>query len=256
MYLRTAGLGQPAPMVPQSPPPGPGPAPMPNPGTAPPAPWTQGFQILLVGSQVECDAARLAEVRRTMPGISADDVRIAIQTAHDHVFADLTDEAAPPRAGLTGVRTPLTVARFQAAFGRSPDERLTPGGADLGTIVATRLAGARRTMFSSSVRISCWGWAWPGGGLDRPRDYLVRTMPGVERVALGDLFWRQVAAGDPVSPGCGMVIAGLVIRYGLSYQPLAPPFRNIHCYLKYGLTMLGHPVPSWVEAKCSAGTAT
>ncbi len=226
---------------------------MPNPLAPPPAPWSQGPQILLVGSQVVCDPARLAEVRRIMPGITADGVRIAIHGAHDSVFADLTDDVAPPRAGLTEVRTPLTIERFRAAFGRSPDERTGPGAADLGTIVAARLGGARRTMFSSSVRISCWGWAWPGGGLDRPGGYLVRTMPGVERVALGDLFWRQVAVGDRVSPGCGMVIAGLVIRYGLSYQPLARPFRNIHCYLKYGLTMLGHPVPAWVDAKCSAG---
>jgi hypothetical protein len=47
-----------------------------------------------------------------------------------------------------------------------------------------------------------------------------------------------------------ILIAGLVIRYGISYQQLAQPLRNIHCYVKYALTMLGHPVPQWATDKC------
>jgi hypothetical protein len=37
----------------------------------------------------------------------------------------------------------------------------------------------------------------------------------------------------------------------LSYHLHAAPFRNIHCYVKYGLLMLQHPIPQWVEDKCS-----
>ncbi len=108
------------------------------------------------------------------------------------------------------------------------------------------------TMFSSSIRISCFGWLWPGGGLDRPTDYMVKTFPKQERVALSALFWRSFATGDVVSQGAAMLIAGLVIRYGVSYQMLAPPLRNIHCYVKYSLLMLQHPIPQWVEDKCRA----
>ena len=71
-------------------------------------------------------------------------------------------------------------------------------------------------------------------------------------VALGALFWRSFAAGDAVSQGAAILIAGLVIRYGVSYRMLAPPFRNIHCYVKYGLLMLQRKIPQWVDDKCRA----
>ena len=48
------------------------------------------------------------------------------------------------------------------------------------------------------------------------------------------------------------LIAGLVIRYGVSYLMLARPLHNIHCYVKYGLLMLQHPIPQWVDNKCRA----
>jgi hypothetical protein len=38
----------------------------------------------------------------------------------------------------------------------------------------------------------------------------------------------------------------------VSYRTLALPLRNIHCYVKYGLLMLQHKIPHWVEDKCRA----
>jgi hypothetical protein len=106
-------------------------------------------------------------------------------------------------------------------------------------------------MFSSSVRISCWGYPWPGGGTDLPAGYMVKALPRRERVGLGALFWQAWAKSDGVSLAAAMLIAGLVIRYGISYRLLAPPLRNIHCYVKYALDMLGYPLPQWVRDKCS-----
>jgi hypothetical protein len=226
---------------------------MPNPAIPPP-PIVSPPQMLVVRSQVQCTTAQIAAIQSVVgPGtaITGAAVRLAIQSAHDQVFADLTDPGMPPREALAAPRSLLTKERFKTAFGRSPDELPWRGARwDLGRIVAARLGGARVTMFSSSVRISCFGWPWSGGGVDRPADYMVKTLPKRERVALGALFWRSFATGDTVSQGAAMLIAGLVIRYGVSYQILAPPLRNIHCYVKYGLLMLQHPIPQWVEAKC------
>jgi len=222
----------------------------------PPPPIVSPPQILLVRSKVQCTVAQLATIQNVVGlGTTITDavVRGAIQSAHDNVFSDLTDAGMPPRQALTSPRSLLTKERFKAAFGRSPDELPWRGARwDLGRIVAARLLGVRATMFSSSIRISCFGWPWPGGGVDRPADYMVKTLPKQERVALGALFWRSFATGDAVSQGTAMLIAGLVIRYGVSYQMLARPLRNIHCYVKYGLLMLQHPIPQWVEDKCRA----
>ena len=184
-------------------------------------------------------------------------IRVAIQSAHDNIFPDLTDDAMPPvQALLSSPRTPITVERFKAAFGKSPDDLPWRGARwNLGRIVATRLRGARISMFSSSVRISCFGWPWPGGGVDKPMLYMVKTLPKLERVALGALFWRSFAANDQVSQGSAILIAGLVMRYGVSYRILAPPLQNIHCYLKYGLSMLQQPLPQFVADKCSTGVS-
>jgi hypothetical protein len=229
------------------------PVPMPNPAI-PPTPIVSPPQILLVRSKVQCTAAQRSTIQTIVgPGTAITDavVRMAIQSAHDKIFADLTDPDMPPRKSLAAPRSLLTKERFKSAFGRSPDDLPWRGARwDLGRIVATRLGGARETMFSSSIRISCFGWPWPGGGVDRPADYMVKTLPKRERVALGALFWKAYAGGDDVSQGAALVIAGLVIRYGVSYDLLAPPLRNIHCYIKYGLLMLQQPVPQWVENKC------
>jgi hypothetical protein len=228
---------------------------MPNPAK-PPQPIVSPPQILLVRSRVQCTAAQIAAIQNVVgPGIVITDaiVRQAIQSAHDNVFSDLTDPGMPPRQSLASPRNMLTPVRFKSAFGRSPEDLPWRGARwDLGRIVAARFGGARVTMFSSSIRISCFGWVWSGGGVDRPADYMVKTLPKRERVALGALFWRSFATGDVVSQGAAMVIAGLVIRYGVSYRMLAPPLRNIHCYIKYGLLMLRHPIPQWVENKCRA----
>ncbi len=255
MYIHSHGLAQPPAPMPQPVIPGPPPVPMPNP-LAPPPPIVSPPQILLVRSRVQCTAAQLAAIQNIVgPGIPISDavVRGAIQSAHDNVFADLTDPGMPPRQSLASPRSLLTKERFRAAFGRSPDELPWRGARwDLGRIVAARLGGARVTMFSSSIRISCFGWPWQGGGVDRPAAYMVKTLPKRERVALGALFWRSFATGDAVSQGAAMLIGGLVIRYGVSYLMLARPLRNIHCYVKYGLLMLQHPIPQWVEDKCRA----
>lgn len=254
MYIYR-GLAQPQGPMPQPVLPGTPPAPMPNPGVQP-APIVSGPQMLLVRSLVQCTAGQRATIQAIVgPGIPITDgaVRLAIQNAHDAVFADLTDASMPPRQALSGPRTLKTRERFRAAFGRSPEDLPWRGARwDLGRIVATRLSGARASMFSSSVRISCFGWPWTGAGGDRPMDYMVKVLPRQERVALGALFWRSFAAGDVVSQGAAILVAGLVMRYGLSYRMLAPPLRNIHCYVKYGLLMLQHPIPQWVEDKCRA----
>jgi len=258
MYISIQGLAQPTdPNMPTRPPTPPVPPVPPLNPMVPPTPIVSGPQVLLVGSKVQCTAPQLARIQAIVgPGIAItnDVVRVAIQSAHDNVFPDLTDEDMPPRKALEGSRTLITKERFRAAFGKLPDELPWRGARwDLGRIVATRLAGARKTMFSSSIRISCFGWPWPGGaGVDRPLDYMVKTLPKVERVALGALFWRAFATGDRVSQGAAMLIAGLVIRYGISYRVLARPLRNIHCYVKYGLLQLQHPIPQWVETKCLA----
>ena len=257
MYIQLHGLAQPVdPNMPTQPiQPSVPPVPPPNP-FQPPPPIVSGPQILLVRSKVQCTAAQIARIQAVVGGgipITGDGVRLAIQTAHDKVFPDLTDPEMPPRKGLTGTRSLQTKERFRQAFGKSPDELPWRGARwDLGRIVATRLGGARVTMFSSSIRISCFGYPWPGGGLDRPNDYMVKTLPKRERVGLGALFWRAFAAGDTISQGASILIAGLVIRYGVSYRMLAPPLRNIHCYVKYGLLMLQQPIPQWVEMKCLA----
>jgi hypothetical protein len=251
VYFPVPAFGEPPTYSPPFPPP----VPMPNP-LAPPPPIVGPLQILVVRSRVQCTAAQLAIIQNVVgPGTVITDavVRGAIQSAHDKVFADLTDPNMPPRQSLATPRSTLTTERFKAAFGRSPDDLPWRGARwDLGRIVAARLEGARVTMFSSSIRISCFGWPWPEGGVDRPADYMVKTFPKRERVALGALFWRSFAAGDTVSQGAAILIAGLVIRYGVSYRMLAPPLRNIHCYVKYGLLMLQHPIPQWVEDKCRA----
>jgi len=256
MYIQLHGLAQPTdpmqrrPITPTVPP-----VPPPNP-LLPPPPIVSPPAMLLVRSKVQCTAAQLTAIRSVVgSGITITDtvVRMAIQAAHDNVFPDLTDPAMPPRQKLESPRTLATKERFKAAFGSSPDDFPWRGArADLGQIVATRLSGARATMFSSSIRISCFGWPWPGGGVDRPEDYMVKTLPNVERVALGALFWKAFATGDAVSQGAAILIAGLVIRYGVSYLMLARPLHNIHCYVKYGLLMLQHPIPQWVDNKCRA----
>ena len=255
MYIYLRGLAQPPAPTPQPVIPGPSPVPMPNP-PLPPPPIVSPPAILLVRSRVQCTAAQLAAIQGVVgPGTAVTDavVRGAIQSAHDKIFSDLTDPDMPPRQSLVTPRSLLTKERFRAAFGSSPDDFPWRGARwDLGRIVATRLGGARATMFSSSIRISCFGWPWPGGGVDRPADYMVKTLPRQERVALGALFWKGFATGDAVSQGAAMLIAGLVIRYGVSYRMLARPLRNIHCYVKYGLLMLQQPIPQWVEDKCRA----
>lgn len=222
----------------------------------PPPPIVSPPHSLPIRSRVQCTAAQLAAIQNVVgPGIVITDavVRGAIRSAHNKIFSDLTDPGMPPRQSLARPRSMFTKEQFKVAFGRSPDELPWRGARwDLGRIVAARLGGARVTMFSSSIRISCFGWVWPGGGVDRPADYMVKTLPKREQVALGALFWRSFATGDEVSQGAAMVIAGLVIRYGVSYQMLAPPLRNIHCYIKYGLLMLRHPIPQWAENKCRA----
>jgi hypothetical protein len=226
---------------------------MPNPGMPTPVP-PLSITIALVRSRLQCTTAQLGSIRTALGGVavSGADVASAVAQAHNSIWIDLVDVAKPPRAELLkSPRTLITIERFREAFGRSPDELPWRGARwDLGRIVATRLGGASRTMFSSSVRISCWGWAWPGGGSDRPNGYMVRALPRQERVALGALFWRAWNSGDRESMAAAILIAGLVIRYGVSYQQLAPPLRNIHCYVKYALTMLGHPVPRWATDKC------
>jgi hypothetical protein len=253
MYIHLHGLAQPPVQMPQQVLPGPAPVPMPNP-LVPPPPIVSPPTILLVRSRVQCTAVQLAAIRNIVgPGITDAVVRGAIQSAHDNIFSDLTDPGMPPRQSLATPRSLLTRERFRAAFGKSPDELPWRGArSDLGRIVAARLGGARATMFSSSIRISCFGWPWPGGGVDRPVDYMVKALPKRERVALGALFWRSFATGDAVSQGAAMLIAGLVIRYGISYRMVAPPLRNIHCYVKYGLLMLQRPIPQWVDDKCRA----
>lgn len=258
----TSELGQPNPFNPDNMPTQPlppgrvPPVPPPNPLVPPPPIVSPAINILVVRSQIQCTAAQLTTIQAVVgPGTVITDavVRGAIGSAHNNVFSDLTDPGMPPRQALTSPRSLITKERFRAAFGRSPEELPWRGARwDLGRIVATRLGGARATMFSSSIRISCFGWPWPGGGLDRPADYMVKTLPKRERVALGALFWRSFANGDAVSQGAAILIAGLVIRYGVSYRMLAPPLRNIHCYVKYGLLMLQHPIPQWVEDKCRA----
>lgn len=255
MYIRPGLAQPPVPMPPQAPPIIP-PAQMPNPGMRP-APIVSPPQILLVRSRVQCTAGQRTTIQNIVgaaPLMTDAIVRGAIQNAHDNVFPDLTDPVMPPVQALLSVsRTPITVERFRAAFGKSPDDLPWRGARwNLGRIVATRLRGARTSMFSSSVHISCFGWPWPGGGVDRPMLYMVKTLPKRERVALGALFWRSFATGDQVSQGAAILIAGLVMRYGVSYRILAPPLRNIHCYVKYGLSMLQHPIPQWVEEKCRA----
>src|SRR5262249_4095005 len=248
MYIHLHGLAQPTRQTPQPVIPGPPPVPMPNP-LVPPPPIVSPPAILLVRSTAECSAAQLAAIRSVVgPGTVITDpvIRLAIQSAHDNVFSDLTDPGMPPRKSLAAPRSTVTQERFKAAFGRSPDELPWRGARwDLGRIVAARLGGARVTMVSRSIRVSWFRWPGAGGGVDRPAAYMVKTLPNQERVALGALFWRSFAAGDAVSQGAAMLIAGLVIRYGLSYRMLAPPLRNIHCYVKYGLLMLQHPIPQW-----------
>jgi len=256
MYIHIHGLAQPVDPNMQKEPfkPKIRPVDPPNPAKPPP-PIVSPPRILLVRSKVQCAAAQIAKIQAIVgPGTTMTDavIRNAIQSAHDNVFPDLTDPATPPRLGLTGTRSLQTKERFRQAFGQSPDDLPWRGArSDLGRIVATRLGGARMTMFSSSIRISCFGYPWPGGGLDRPNDYMVKTLPKLERVGLGALFWRAFATGDTVSQGASILIAGLVIRYGVSYRMLALPLRNIHCYVKYGLLMLQQPIPQWVEMKCS-----
>lgn len=251
MYVRVNGLGQPP--GPQYVPPAVPPTQMPNPGMPPPTPPTT-ISIALVRSRLQCTASQLTVIRTALGGITVTgaDVATAVAQAHNGIWVDLIDSDAAPRAELMKrPRTPITIQRFTEAFGASPDQLPWRGAKwDLGRIVATRFGGAGKTMFSSSVRISCWGWPWPGGGDDRPAGYMVRTLPKQERVALGGLFWQSWNSGDRVSMAAAMLAAGLVIRYGVSYRQLAPPLRNLHCYLKYGLTMLGHPLPQWVSDKC------
>src|SRR5687768_2338266 len=100
MYIHN--LGQPPGPTPQPVIPDIPSAPMPNPAI-PQQPIVGPPQILLVQSQVQCNAAQLATIQNIVgPGIviTPDSVRMAIQTAHNRVFADLTDEGMPPRQSL------------------------------------------------------------------------------------------------------------------------------------------------------------
>ncbi len=258
MYVRVDGLGQPSGPTPQPVTPGPPLVPMPNPLAPAPAPSPPPIRIVVVRSLVQCSEAQLAEIRKVVgPGITVtgDTVRLALAKVHNGIWFDLVDREAAPRSELLkSLRSATTIQQFTDAFGAgAPPDRKPWHGAkwDLGRIVAARLGGAGKTMFSSSLRISCWGWPWPGGGADRPAGYMVKALPNRERVALGALFWQSWAKGDAVSPAAALLAAGLVIRYGVSYSLLAPPLRNLHCYLKYAISALGHPVPQWVDAKCA-----
>jgi hypothetical protein len=211
--------------------------------------------VELFRNRLQCSAAQLAALKAALGWASAvnmNDIATAVANAHDGLWLNLTDPAGLPRRELL-VPTPSasTVSMFTQAFGQAPTKLPWPGAKQsLGWIVATRLGGARAAMLSCSMKISCWGWPWSGGGVDRPADYMVKALPGQERVALGALFWRAIGPADWVSPAAAMLAAGLVIRYGVSYQALAKPLENLHCHLKYALSMLGHPVPTWVKAKC------
>jgi hypothetical protein len=207
--------------------------------------------IALLRSRLQCSAAQLAAIKSALgPGTVVTADTIATAVAQDDGLSLLLADL--PRYKLL-VPTPSanTVSVFTQAFGQAPTKLPRPEAKqNLGWIVATRLGGARDAMLSCSVRISCWGWPWSGGGLDRPMDYMVKALPKQARVALGALFWRAVAQTDRDSVAAAMLAAGLVIRYGVSYQMLAQPLSNLHCYLKYSLMMLGRPVPPWVTAKC------
>jgi hypothetical protein len=252
MYVHIDGLGQPTytPPTPQ--------APMPNPGlVTPPAPTT--LTIAVLRSRLQCSAAQRAAIAAALgPGavVTPDSIALAVQQAHNNLWLDLTDPDGPPRRDiLVAAPSPTTVSLFTQAFGAAPTALPWRGARrNLGWVVATRLGGARRTMFSSSIRISCWGWPFPGGGVDRPMDYMVKALPGRECIALGALFWRAVAKSDRVSMASAILAAGLVIRYGVSYRMLAAPLSNLHCYVKYALSMVGQPVPQWVSDKCPQAT--
>ena len=255
MYVRVSGLGQPIAAVPQQPGPWGPPVPMPNPLMPTPAPIPSA-SIALVLSGLQCSDAQLAAIRAvvgTGVAVTGDTVAFAVGHAHNGIWVDLTDPDNAPRSELLKPEPTLNAVRlFTEAFGAAPGDLPWRGARwNLGRIVATRLGGARKTMFSSSVRISCWGWPWPGGGVDRPLGYMVKALPKQERVALGALFWKSGPTSGPVSRAAGMLAAGLVIRYGVSYRAQSPPLGNLHCYLKYAITMLGHPVPQWVSDKCS-----
>lgn len=245
MYLRDDRLGQPN--LPGNP------VPMRNPGTPPPSPQpiTQGLQIMVLRSTVDCSAGNLTQIGAIVGRpMTREDVDLAIFRAHNRVFADATDEEMPPRRLLAAPRNVITIDRFKRAFGVLPDSLPWRGARlDHGQLVEQRLHGARRTL-GGVVRISCFGYPYPGGGADRPMNYLVKALPDVARVGLGALFWRAFRDGDDESMGAAMLVAGLVMRYGISYRPDAQPLRNIHCYVKYCLLMLQRRVPAWVDAKC------
>lgn len=253
MYVRVEGFGQPDPVpMPQQPGPAIPPAQMPNPAI-PPATPTPSLSIALVRSRLQCSAAQLNAIRGVLgPAVTPETVANAVAQAHNNLWLDLTDPEGAPRSELLkATPTPRTEALFTNAFGIGPTKLPWRGARrNLGWIVATRLGGARKTMFSSSIRISCWGYPWPGGGPDLPNGYMVKALPRRERVGLGALFWQAFGAGDRTSMAAAILTAGLVIRYGVSYRLLAPPLRNLHCYIKYALSMLNFPLPQWVSDKC------
>jgi hypothetical protein len=157
-----------------------------------------------------------------------------------------------------GQRNEATRKVFQQVFGRSPDELPGPAAQwDFGRIVAERFARTHdRTFLPPQLVVSCWGWPWPGGGpFDPPEKYRVRAHENVPRIGLGAWFWKDRIGNDLDSLGLALFGAGLTIRYGLSWSPLAPPFRNVHCYLRFGLEVRNLVAPSWVRDGCSQAVA-
>jgi hypothetical protein len=269
MYLHVAGLGQPGSgsgsglpgnVVPMPTQPGPfvPPAQMPNPGMPPTTATPTTIHIAVLMNTIDCSAAQRASIAAAVGHpVSATAIKDAIQQAYDGFFLAATDRAEAPRKELlSGSPSATTISFFTQAFGASPTSLPWRGAkSNLGQIVAARLGGAATTMLDRGIRISCYGWPWPGDvGPDRPLDYMVKALPNQERVALGALFWKAVDKGDRESMGSSMLAAGLVIRYGVSYRVLAPPLSNLHCYCKYALSVLGRPIPPWVNAKCPAST--
>jgi hypothetical protein len=87
------------------------------------------------------------------------------------------------------------------------------------------------TMFSSSIRISlASGGRGRAAGSIAPRSTWSRPFrSGNGRAFLEELRdWRCSLSEHS---GAALLIAGFVIRYGVSYRMLAPPLRNIHCYV-------------------------
>lgn len=234
MYL---GIPQPQPQ--------PAPPPQPLPGG-----WVIGPAVPVIPiGKLACGPGQIDEITKAVgQQASAAAVKRVMEEDGAETYYTLVDS----HLFLKSPRTAATRQLFGQVFGVAPELKPYAGAAwDLGRVVAERFLRTHQMTVMPGLEMSCWGWPWPSATADAPFTYRVRAEENVPKLALGLGYWRDRVANDLDSLGAAVLGGALTIRYGLSWNPIAPPIRNVHCYLRFAFEVQGRTPPAWIRDNCS-----